>query len=288
MTPGQKLPEEGRVFSLHQLPPGFLRSLDNPTRPPAPPRPSATLVLLGEGKTGLEVLLLERSHRSRFIPGAWVFPGGAVDQEDADPSILPRIHGITLESTEDRLRPRDPGPPAPAYWVAALRETFEETGILLHRSESGRNPAPSRQRDAQGLARSRLLAGEMSFKEVLESLDLTLDAGALEYTGHWLTPECEPRRYETRFFAAEIGRDALVSPFQAELVDARWITPAAALERNRQGGFPLVFPTLFTLEELEPFRTPREALDHLRQIPVPRRLPKLERTQGGISLRLGI
>jgi len=282
-------PEDGgrtRVFPLHRLPSGFLRSLDNPPDPPALPRPSATLILLGEGRTGLEVLLLKRSPRSGFIPGAWVFPGGTVDRADSDPGILPRIHGITPESAQERLSPGEFEPPALAFWVAALRETFEETGILLYRRLGGERPESSQQARAEALARSRLLAGEMSFKDVLETLDVSLDAGALEYNGHWITPECEPRRYETRFFTAEVKGNAQVAPHEKEMVDALWLTPADALTRNQEGTLPLVFPTLFTLEELEPFLTPREALEYLREKPVPRRLPKLERTEGGIGFHL--
>ncbi len=81
------------------------------------------------------------------------------------------------------------------------------------------------------------------------------------------------------FFAAEVGADAQVTPHQKEMVEAQWLTPAEALSRNREGTLPLVFPTVFTLEELEPFKTPREALGFLRGRPVPRRLPILERTE---------
>jgi len=285
MTAGREA-GEARVFPLHRLPPRFLESLESPPDTPAFPRPSATLVLLRQGRAGLEVLLLERSPRSGFIPGAWVFPGGTVDRADGDPGILPRLHGITPETAHHRLHPDESGPPALAYWVAALRETFEETGVLLHRAKGGINAGSSHPSEKETLARSQLLAGEMSFRDVLESLNVILDAGSLEYNGHWLTPECEPRRYETRFFAAEVQKDVRVTPHRKEMADARWFTPAEALYRNQEGTLPLVFPTLFTLEELGPFHTPGEALDHLRGKPVPRRLPKLQRTDGGISLRL--
>ena len=286
MSVGPKNGGEVRIFPLHRLPPGFLDSLEHPPDPPALPRPSATLTLLREGRTGLEVLLLKRSPRSGFIPGAWVFPGGTVDLADGDPRFLPRLYGITPEGAEGRLKTYASEPPALAYWVAAIRETFEETGVLIRRRADGTEPEPHHQTKAEALARSRLLVGELSFMEVLETLDLRLDAGALEYNGHWLTPECEPRRYETRFFATEVRRDTLVTPHDKEMVEARWLTPTEALTGNAEGTLPLVFPTLFTLEELEPFRTPRKALDYLRGKPVPRRLPTLRRTEGGIGFSL--
>jgi len=177
-------------------------------------------------------------------------------------------------------------PPALAYWVAALRETFEETGVLIHRRTDRTKSESHHQTEAEALARSRLLIGEMSFMDVLENLDLRLDAEALEYSGHWVTPECEPRRYETRFFATEVRGDAVVTPHDKEMVEARWLTPTEALTGNQEGTLPLVFPTLFTLEGLELFQTPGKALDYLRGKPVPRRLPKLRRTQGGIGFYL--
>jgi 8-oxo-dGTP pyrophosphatase MutT (NUDIX family) len=275
-----------RVFPLRRLPPGFLRSLDNPPDPPVRPRPSATLVLMRKGSPGLEVLLLQRSPNSGFIPGAWVFPGGTVDRADDDSGIRSRLHGITLRDASRRLESSGSEPSALAFWVTALRETFEETGILLHRREGVGNPGPSPTTEIETLARNRLLSGEMSFKDVLEGLDLTLDAGALEYCGHWVTPECEPRRYETRFFAAEVRRGVSASPHAREAVVARWVTPADALTGNREGTLPLVFPTLSTLEELVPFRTPREALNHFRGKAVPRCLPKVERVPDGILFHL--
>lgn len=209
-----------------------------------------------------------------------------MDPEDGDRGNFPRLHGITPEIAQSCLGLGEGEPPALAYWLAALRETFEETGVLLHR-RTGKDPPPSRRRlKAEALARSMLLANAVSFKDVLETLDVTLDAGALGYIGHWLTPECEPRRYDTRFFAAEVGGDAQVTPHEREMVEAQWLTPAEALSRNREGTLPLVFPTLFTLEELQPFKTPREALGYLRGRPVPRRLPVLERTEIGIGFHL--
>lgn len=279
-----------RDFAHCQLPSEFLRHLDDPPHPPASPRPSATMVLLREEAGILEVLLLKRSPRSRFIPGAWVFPGGAVDPEDSEPVLFPRLHGISYEAARDRLGPPDGGPPALAYWVAALRETFEETGILLDRGMSGSGtPTLAEGAGVEGgrvLARSQLLSGEMSFKEVLETLDATLDTEGMAYIGHWLTPECEPRRYETRFFLAQVRPDVRATPHEKELVEALWLTPGDALARNREGELPLVLPTLFTLEELEPFPTPRDAIQHLRRLPVPRRLPMPERSAKGVRFHL--
>jgi 8-oxo-dGTP pyrophosphatase MutT (NUDIX family) len=271
---------EGRVFPLHRLPPGFRDTLRNAPDPPVVPRPSATLVLLREGPKGLEVLLLKRHPRSGFIPEAWVFPGGTLDPADGGEEIHPRIRGLTPKEAAERLRFEDPTHPAMAFWVAALRETFEETGILLHAGDN------SPGQDALVESRRRLLAGECLFAETLDRLDVTLNAGDLAYCGFWVTPECEPRRYTTRFFAGEVGRDAPVTPHEKEMVDALWLTPPDALARNEEGSLPLVFPTLFTLEELAPFQTPAEALIYLRKKEVHRFLPSPEQTPEGIRFSL--
>jgi 8-oxo-dGTP pyrophosphatase MutT (NUDIX family) len=189
------------------------------------------------------------------------------------------------------LGPTGSGQPALAFWVAAMREAFEETGILLCRGEKGADDPllqgnPEGREEIMARARYRLLAGDMTFHQVLVELNATLDASALAYVGHWLTPECEPRRYETRFFLAEAPSDVRVTPHEKELVEALWITPGDALARNREGTLPLVLPTLFTLEQLEPFRSPREAMRQLKARPIPRRLPRPERTQGGVRFHL--
>jgi 8-oxo-dGTP pyrophosphatase MutT (NUDIX family) len=263
--------EQGWTIPLHSLPRGFLRLLENPPDPPVDPRPSATLALIREGPEDLEVLLLKRSPDSGFIPGAWVFPGGTLDPADDDDSNLALVHGLNGV-------PAPPLPPLP-YWIAAARETFEETGVLLHRGEA---PEP----EALVAARTKLLDGGAGLAEVLQDINRRLDAESMTYVGHWLTPECEPRRYETRFFVARVPPHARVSPHEKEMVDAVWISPSEALERNRSGAFRLVLPTLFTLAELQPFRTIDSALDHLRKQPVPRRLPIPERTDDGVLFRL--
>jgi 8-oxo-dGTP pyrophosphatase MutT (NUDIX family) len=216
---------------------------------------------------------------------------------------------MTLETMPDeeavgRLDLPESGPPPLAYWIAAIRETFEETGILLGRST--KSPAavsgdsresdpenPSREIEPggpEGGSRSRgqaaLLSGQKSFADVLDMRGRTLDPGDLRYIGHWLTPESEPRRYDTRFFISRVGRGVEVRPHEKEMVDHVWLTPAEALIRNRQGSFPLVLPTLMTLEELLHFPTAARAVDTLGTRPVPRRLPVPETAPGGIRFRI--
>jgi len=281
-NPDGDLPREGtaRTLPRRRLPSRFLLSLDTPSGVPAFAEPSATLVLLRGSSRDFQVLLLKRTPRSGFIPGTWVFPGGRVDETDHHREILDRIDGMDGAVARERLDLDAEEPPALAYWVAAIRETFDETGVL-----------PSTGMDPAGLstlqdARRRLLAGESSFQEILEEIGLRLDASALAYVGHWITPECEPRRYQTRFFLTTTNGEMPVLPHQEELVDHLWLSPTEALARNRNGSLPLVLPTLVTLEELAPFSTAQEAVSRLGALPVPRRMPVPSRTEGGFRFAL--
>lgn len=279
---GDALPEEmeGGEIPDGLLPPGFLGTLENPPVVPVPTRPAATVVLLREGSGGSEVLLLRRARSSGFVPGAWVFPGGRVDTEDADPRLLQRVEGLDAGEAARRLHLPDAVPPAIAYYMASVREAFEETGLWP--GHGGPDPSSP----VVGEAREGLLSGTLGFPEVLERLDLRIPGQALEYIAHWITPVVEPRRYDTRFFAAVVpgGMDALVDA--REMTGAVWLSPSEALERNLAGELPMVFPTLHTLRALEGDRPPGVLLERFRGRPVPAILPRLVRTPTGVSLRL--
>jgi hypothetical protein len=134
--------------------------------------------------------------------------------------------------------------------------------------------------------RRRLLAEDLPFSEGLEALGARLDAGALAYIGHWVTPSCEPIRFDTRFFAAAAPPESEVTINDGEMDEALWLSPTRALERNREGTLPLVFPTVKTLEDLEPFRSPEEALEQLGSRPVRRHLPRVVRKGGEIGFAI--
>jgi 8-oxo-dGTP pyrophosphatase MutT (NUDIX family) len=270
-----------------RLPPGFLQSLEHTPTQIAAPRPAATIVLLRRGSEGLEVLLLERIKSSGFVPGAWVFPGGRVDGHDAGADLVARLDGITPEAAARRLA-LDPGadPPALAYYIAAIREAFEETGILVACDSRGATArAAAADPDTQRL-RLTLLNDEDAFPAVLDGLGLRMDAASLEYVAHWITPEVEPRRFDTRFFAAAVpdGAEAVLN--EREVTRALWLTPEAALERNLAAELPMVFPTIRTLRSLVGFATPTDALAAFRDLKIPTILPRLVRTEGGVRLEV--
>ncbi len=299
--------EPAHVIPAHRLPPGFAQGLEDRVGEPATPRPAATVVLLREegAKERMEVLLLRRTRSAGFVPGAYVFPGGRVDPADGSPEVRRRLTGLDPDELAARMGlgsglgdggglggsgsgagagddalPNDSPPPAFAFLVAAFRETFEETGIL-----PGLSPEILGARHTGDL-RDKLLGKEISFHQVLEALDARLDGASAAYIAHWVTPEAEPRRYDTRFFALHVAPGLPVSPQESEVSDALWITPARALERHHHGKLPMIFPTIHTLEELARFDSPAELLADYRTRDVPRLLPRLVPAPEGIGIVL--
>lgn len=269
-----------------RLPPGFADKLGEIPEHPAPARPAATVVLLRGSSDGMEVLLLRRARSAGFVPGAYVFPGGRVDSSEADPDVLQRFSGITAEVAADRLELFAGDTPAIAYYLAALREAFEETGILVAIDEGGQ-PVPSAAGDAAvAKLQNALLAESVTFGGVLHEARARLDGAAIEYIAHWVTPIIEARRYDTRFFAAEVppGTGFRLSP--SEMTDGVWITPEGALERQRDGSMPMVFPTIKTLQALAACHSPSDALQSFRATKIQEILPKLVKTPTGIGMEL--
>jgi 8-oxo-dGTP pyrophosphatase MutT (NUDIX family) len=267
------------VIPADRLPPGFAERIADPPAHAAPPKPAATAVLLRDGADGPELLLLERLRSAGFVPGAFVFPGGRVDDHDAAPALTALL-GET---------PRGPAPP---YWLAAIRETFEETGVLLARrgddaaGADDKADAADAAADAAAVARWReaLLAGDATLLDVLEDLGLRPDISRMVYCSHWITPVAEPRRYDTRFFLAELPPGASTSIDEREMAQALWITPAAAMTAFLRGALPMVFPTVKTVQLLAPYGSVAEMLRAFRGAAVQPILPRLVRTDEGIGI----
>lgn len=264
-----------------ELPRGFAERLDAHDGPPAPPRPAATVVLLrpcaadDPARRGQpEALLLRRHGRSGFAANAWVFPGGTVDPADRDPALAALCDGPPPGEWARRLELDDPAD-ASGYAAAALREAFEETGILFARPRG----VGDRYRDA-------LLAGGTSLRGIAETNKLRYSLGEWIYVAHWITPEPEPRRYDTRFFLAPVPPGWECVPHEAELVEARWLAPADAVGQFAAGELTMLPPTVDTLRRLAPFRSLPELLDTLREAPVPAILPIMRRVAGGVEIEI--
>ncbi|CAN5886144.1 NUDIX hydrolase [soil metagenome] len=266
------------VIPADRLPPGFAESVARAPTAGAPTRPAATAVLLRDGTAGPELLLLRRLRSAGFVPGAWVFPGGVVDDDDADAELVSRL-GET---------PRGPGP---AYWLAAIREVFEETGVLFARAGDASDARVGDVGAAGAVSgeeltrwRDALLAGDATLLQVVHSLDLLPDISRMVYCSHWITPVAEPRRYDTRFFLAELPAGAVTSIDEREMSDALWIAPGKALAAFRRGELPMIFPTVKTIQMLMPYDSVDAMLSAFRGLDVPPILPRLVRTKEGVGI----
>jgi 8-oxo-dGTP pyrophosphatase MutT (NUDIX family) len=173
-----------------------------------------------------------------------------------------------------------------AFVIAALRETFEETGILLDAASEVPRSVPMKGREPGSVMREGLHRGKLGFPSVLNRLGATLGVERITYVGHWTTPVQERYRYDTRFFASEVPSTCAAYPDGEEMLESLWLTPSEALDRNRQGMLPLVIPTMVTLESLAHFDSPGAAIRALGGREVPRLIPRVEVSDGGVSVSL--
>ena len=210
----------------------------------ATPRPAATVLLLRDGPDGIEVFMQVRHQDMKFASGALVFPGGRVDPEDhelaANPSLSPATVG--LDSLAGALR------------VAAIRETFEESGVLL--------ACPRGDTRLVSAERLRGLSDRgKTFARMVADAGLVLAADLLVHFAHWITPVYRPRRFDTHFFALAAPEDQLAAHDGTESVESMWIAPSAVVAGSEAGRFKLVFATLMNLKRLDRFVTVAEALE---------------------------
>lgn len=218
------------------------------------PRPAATLILARDAADGIEIFMLQRTHTAVFMPGVYVFPGGAVDPADASEELHAYCRGLD-DAAASRLLGLERG--GLSYLVAAVRECFEEAGLLLAESEHGR-PLDYAE------LRARLCAGELSLADLCRQYGLRLALDRLAYLAHWITPPGPPRRYDTRFFVATAPADQLGCHDGKETVAHLWISPEQALERHRRGELPLSSPTIRTIKTLVGFDSTEALMRHLR------------------------
>jgi 8-oxo-dGTP pyrophosphatase MutT (NUDIX family) len=209
----------------------------------------------------LEVFMLRRSVAVEFMGGAYVFPGGAVDADDRAPELLARCHGRDDAQASTQVGVHAGGL---GFWVAAVREAFEEAGVLLARSAATDEPVDVDEPSIAArldAARWAVDSGERPFLDVVHDEDLVLDAGALHLFSHWITPAGSPRRYDTWFFVAAAPEGHAYLHDDGETVASVWIRPADALSAAMRGELEIHFPTQRNLEQLARFATAHELLD---------------------------
>lgn len=210
------------------------------------PRPAATVTLVRDAPQGFEVLMMQRSFQSVFVPGAYVFPGGAVDPTDSSDDISALCSGLTDAEASRRLGVASGGL---AYWVAAIRESFEEAGILFACNGKGDMVTLDDDASAQRFHdyRSRVEHGEQTLSAMLRHEGLHLPLRHIAYFSHWITPAGAPRRYDTRFFVAAAPPAQKPLHDNRETINHLWVRPAQALSLHQQKKFDMRTPTVNTL-----------------------------------------
>ena len=236
----------------------------DPSPQPASPFPASTLLLLREPAGQIEVLMVKRSSRSSFMGGVYVYPGGGVDPLDAATSMSDRIRGLSDEEASARLGLERGGL---AFWIAAVRELFEESGMLLATWADG-SPISLAEEHAERFAshRAGINRGELSVAEMLALEDLVVDLSSVLTHAHWVTPTCEPKRFDTWFFVARAPAEQEPLHDAGETVVAEWTSPAEALRRHRAGEIEMVLPTLRGLGWIDRYASIDELLDAARRI----------------------
>ncbi len=236
------------------------------------PVPAATVTLVRDGLQGLEVLMMRRNLQSGFVPGKYVFPGGSVDESDSASAIYARCVGLDDSAASRRLGLSSHGL---AYWIAAIRESFEEAGLLLARDAAGEAIAHARAAELSH-HRKAIAAGELAFDTLLDQAGLRLAADELIYFSHWITPAGAPRRYDTRFFVALAPAGQEPAHDNEETIESAWVRPRQGVERYEEGTFKLMTPTIHTLRLFAGYETASALIGALRALPsIPTIAPRI-------------
>ncbi len=230
----------------------------SPNGKPSVPVPAATVLLVRDNNEKIEVFMLKRASQTNF-GGAWVFPGGKLDTDDGLKDFADICFGLDDQEASAKLNTQEGGI---HYWIACIRECFEESGILLACRANGElvNDTSDEENKLIKQYRKKLLNGEHVFLDMMKELDMQLATDQLAYIAHWVTPEIEKKRYNTRFFIAK-------SPAQRadhdgyEGVDSKWVNPEHALVEMKEGKFPIIMPTIKSLEFVAKYQTTQSLLE---------------------------
>ncbi len=222
-------------------------------------------MVVRDGGGSLEVLMLRRSLHSDFVGGAYVFPGGALDEDDRAPEMLSFVTGRSDAQASGVLEVDSGGL---GYWVSAVRECFEEAGVFLATGPDGTALSFEDPEVEKRFAEHRraLNARERSFVEICREESLRLPGDAIYYVGHWITPEGPPRRYDTRFFVtlAPIGQVAMQD--EVETIHHMWVAPRDALVQQEEGLIEMITPTIWHLRFLDRYATTDELVSSMSSL----------------------
>lgn len=251
-------------------------------------RDAATVMLVRDrpNDAGMEVFMLRRNLNSDFVGGAYVFPGGAVDEADRHADLEAVCQGRSDDQASILLGVDKGGL---AYWVAAIRECFEEAGVLLATDKAGevisfKDPETA---DRFNVHRKAVDSGDTRLLEVCETEGLQLAVDQIHYFSHWITPEGPPRRYDTRFFVTAAPPEQVPLHDDRETIANTWIAPQEALDRHAAGEFEIIFPTIKNLEAIARFDKSADLLAAAAAIEeVPTILPRIAQAPDGHGVRI--
>ena len=241
-----------------------------------PVRPAATVMLVRDGDDGLEVFMLQRTHGAAFARSQYVFPGGKVDDADHGDVFEPICDGLDDGPASEQMGMERGGL---AWLVAAIRECFEEAGVLLARPVDSSDVIRFDEPDVAARfneARHQVHDGSLSLAELCERERLMLLVDRMHLVDHWITPVGERRRFDTRFFVARAPEAQEPLHDDSETIASLWVRPADALRMWEAGELQMFPPTVVSLQFLEPHRTADAAMSAAAAVGVPRPvLPKL-------------
>ncbi len=255
-----------------------------------PVKPAATVLLVRDADAGgVEVFMLRRTFNAAFASGMFVFPGGKVDDVDGVDEIAELCDGLTDAHASSLLGIANGGL---AYWVACIRECFEEAGVLLARHESSGDvvrfddEATAKRFEAE---RENIHDGSVALLDLCKREGLRLTTDDIHYVSHWITPMGEKRRFDTRFFIARAPQAQEPLHDDGETIESFWISPQEAIERAHEKDLMLMPPTKANIEFLLPFKTADEVLAAAAQVGTPQTiLPKLKIDSDGRVLGIAM
>jgi 8-oxo-dGTP pyrophosphatase MutT (NUDIX family) len=245
-------------------------------------RPASTILLLRDsaghdGKGEIEVFMMVRHYEIDFNSGALVFPGGSVDAGDHDIARKPELYvggeGLDAEAL--------------GFRIAAIRETFEESGILLAKLRGSNTLIDAKRAgEIEAANRAALCDGKTTFLKLLTDNGALLTLDELVPYAHWITPEGMPKRFDTWFFLAAAPPEQAGAHDGKESTDSIWVSPREALAGGESGRFKLPFPTTRNLIKLSKHRTVKDALDDARGKPIVTVMPVMTKENGGRQLHI--
>lgn len=243
---------------------------DQPVRADSVPiRPAATVMLLRDGHDGVEVFMMQRTLNAAFARGQYVFPGGKVDDADHGEAFEPMCDGLDDAQASERLGVERGGL---AWLVAAVREVFEEAGVLLARRSDTNDVVSLDDPEVAGRygeARHAIHEGRLPLAEFCAQEDLLLLVDRIHLVDHWVTPMGERRRFDTRFFVAAAPSAQHPLHDDKETIASLWVRPGAALAMWRAGDLQMFPPTIASLEWLSPFGGADAAIAGAARVGIP-------------------